>query len=302
MGKFSAQNFKSENVQTFNLSSPENFKVSSFRRTGQDALINKSFGTYLKYEWHISNNVPPTSLVSLAMQEMKENVDTVSGWFNRVSKIKNIFKIPNFPSWYKPERVGNNIAQILKSNFEVFWKKQIARIKLGTDQVTDHNKLRFLCCIKNSFTIEPYISLVNNRNQRAWISRLRTSSHRLHIETGRYTVPVTPINEHICKYCQSNEIDDEIHFLVRCNKFSIKRNCFFGKVGSISPNFEKLNDEEKVASMLCPVDIRVAKIVNKFITIMVEARKRLDRGEPIDIGNFTNNVINDTDSMDITLD
>ena len=90
--------------------------------------------------------------------------------------------------------------------------------------------------------------------------------------------------------------------MVRCNKSCIKRNCFFGKVGSISPNFEKLNDEEKVASMLCPVDIRVAKIVNKFITIMVEARKRLDRGEPIDIGNFTNNVINDTDSMDITLD
>ena len=239
------------------------------------------------------------------MQEMKENVDMECGWFNRVKKIKNLFKIPDFPSWYKPERVGDNIAQILKSNFALFWKKQITRVKLGNDLV-DHNKLRFLRCIKNSFTIEPYISLVKNRNQRAWISRLRTSSHRLHIETGRYTVPVTPIKERTCRYCQLDEIDNEIHFLVKCSKFSIKRNCLFGKIGSINPNFENLTDEEKVTSMLCPVDTKVAKLINKYISIMVEARKRLDRGEPIDTVSFgpefTDSGINDSCDVDITLD
>ena len=58
--------------------------------------------------------------------------------------------------------------------------------------------------------------------------------------------------------------------------------------------------------MLCPVDIKVAKLVNKFILIMVEARKRLDRGEPIDTVSFgpafNDSGINDSSELDITLD
>ena len=125
----------------------------------------------------------------------------------------------------------------MESHFSNWWKKEVSLTKLGDDGL-NHNKLRFYATLKSSFTIEPYVQFVTNRNQRAWLTRLRISAHTLRIEQARYTVPVTPINERTCKYCVSNNIidnnapciDDEAHFILGCNVFDTKRNCLFGKV------------------------------------------------------------------------
>ena len=43
--------------------------------------------------------------------------------------------------------------------------------------------------IKWSFKIEPYLHLIKDHRYRHAIALLRTSSHILHIERGRYTKP-----------------------------------------------------------------------------------------------------------------
>ena len=72
---------------------------------------------------------------------------------------------------------------------------------------------------KNVFMFEKYLSTINNVNDRISLTRFRTSSHRLQIEAGRYTIPKTPISERICKNCIDNSVEDEIHLLLKCNKF-----------------------------------------------------------------------------------
>ena len=52
------------------------------------------------------------------------------------------------------------------------------------------------------------------------MTRFRTSSHKLHIEIGRYTIPKTPIDSRICKNCNINLVEDELHFLLSCQNFS----------------------------------------------------------------------------------
>jgi len=46
--------------------------------------------------------------------------------------------------------------------------------------------------------------------------RLRVSSHSLRIQTGRYGNDGLPRNERICVYCDLNDIDDELHFSLKC--------------------------------------------------------------------------------------
>ena len=119
------------------------------------------------------------------------------------------------------------------------WKKINETKTIGSD-VTDHNKLRVYNQFKSSFTKEPYIEQVRNRNQRCFITRLRVSAHHLGIEKGRKTRPVTPIEKRICDYCKPNpasdqmrptnqqaHIDTEFHFVTQCDCFTVSRNCFF---------------------------------------------------------------------------
>ena len=47
-------------------------------------------------------------------------------------------------------------------------------------------KLRTYCKIKTSFGSEKYLHIINNFTLRRVISKLRISSHRLKIETGKY--------------------------------------------------------------------------------------------------------------------
>lgn len=281
---------------------------------GRYPMFIRAISHALKYEWHVTNNVEKSSLVFLAVQEMKTMSDVDNGWYTRIKKIKEFFNIPNFSSHAKPDFVGKKIKNIMESQFSNWWKKEVSFSKIGEDGI-NHNKLRFYTTLKSSFTIEPYVQSVINRNQRNWITRLRISAHTLRIEQGRYTVPVTPINERICKYCECDidnrdprtnnrdpYIDDETHFLLNCDVFDIKRSCLFGKISSIDKKFASLSAQQKLATLLCPSNNKIAKLVNKFINIMFDARKRIDMGENIDRGQFTDYQANESAFSETSFD
>ena len=100
----------------------------------------------------------------------------------------------------------------------------------------------------------------------------------LGIESGRYTRPVTPVTSRICKYGTSNKIDDEYHAILQCDTFAIKRNCFFGKITSILPDFKALCPDDKLLTILCPSTSEIAVCVSKYLKIITETRMKLDQG------------------------
>ena len=58
-----------------------------------------------------------------------------------------------------------------------------------------------------------YNSFVNDE-LRITITRWRLSCHKLRIETGRYTYPITPRDDRMCKICRT--VEDESHALFHC--------------------------------------------------------------------------------------
>ena len=230
-------------------------------------------------------------------------------WLTRVEKIENLLKIPRN---YGPiKSAGKKLTSFLNSKFDRFWLDKVNESKLGLDNI-DHNKLRTYKGYKASFTREPYLDLVCNRNQRSYLTRLRVSSHNLAIERGRHTRPITPIDQRICNYCKPPappprpyppsrpcsppttswsqtsrtgspcaQVDTEQHFLISCPIFSVERNCLFGKMSSIEPNFRTLSDKDKFVKLLCPTSPQMAKLSNKLIKIMFESRNKTDLGQQI---------------------
>ena len=101
-----------------------------------------------------------------------------------------------------------------------------------------NRKLSFYNSIKKDFTIEPYLTMTNLSNAH-YIAKLRTSSHRLGCETGRYGYKSKSPAGKICTFCcdETNMdllahlpfiqpiAEDELHFLRTCPRYNPIRGC-----------------------------------------------------------------------------
>ena len=130
-------------------------------------------------------------------------------------------------------------------------------------------------------TVEPYIELIRNRNQRQYLSRFRVGSHNLRVESGRWTFPKTKLEDRKCLYCQSGQIDTEQHFITECSLTQNSRNCFYNILGDRDKNFVSLDNLGKLKYILCPVDSVHAKLSNKYLGLLVKTRDYHDQGKPI---------------------
>ena len=270
-------------------------------------LFLKALVQALKYEWCLVNK-STSPLVQGTLQEMRVFEDLGnSNWLSRIKKIKKLLSIPDLPSHLSPNSVGAQITKLVQSHFESFYLQQINKVSIGDDGI-DHNKLRFYKGFKGSFTKEPYLNLVNNRNQRAWLTRMRISSHHLRIETGRWGKPKpTPIEDRLCKYCPDSKVDNESHFLLGCATLMNKTRCFENKLSTLVPGFNHLSDEDKLSIVLCPTLAQATKLTNKYIDILFKARTHIDNGEhisnltfPPNLQYFTEDDLNVSSSLDCT--
>ena len=70
----------------------------------------------------------------------------------------------------------------------------------------------------NNFGYQNYIDIVTTEKFRFALSRLRLSSHRLEVETGRWAKPNSiPFENRRCRTC--NILEDEYHFLLECSRY-----------------------------------------------------------------------------------
>ena len=254
-------------------------RLAALGELGRYPLLISSVKHCLKYEWHLGN-VDQDSIVSKAVREMRA-MPHLDSWFSRVQKMKSVLGITQL--YGSKDSVSLKLNKKLNSVFDRFWLDQINAPKVGNDGI-DHNKLRFYKTLKGSFTQEPYITNIENKSQRAWLTRYRVSAvPTLRMESGRYTRPVTHIAARFCRYCSENSLNDEKHAILSCKTFTLKRNCFFGKISSLMPNFDHMTFDDKLLAILCPANADIALCVSKYLGIISDTRTKLDQGLSIDM-------------------
>ena len=75
-------------------------------------------------------------------------------------------------------------------------------------------KLRNYNLVRDMWNTPTYINKYLSRTERAHIAKMYCGNLPLRVETGRYRN--VPLNERLCTYCQLDEIEDDVHFIVRC--------------------------------------------------------------------------------------
>ena len=121
-----------------------------------------------------------------------------------------------------------NLEHTTSSELDIFFQKfhevryeQYQR-KLISD-IKDDKKLTLYKFIKNDYHIKPHLIYLDKKKHQRAFTRLRVSSHKLTIELGRYSRPPIPRANRLCNFCNSKEVDDEIHFLTKCEFHSEAR-------------------------------------------------------------------------------
>ena len=141
------------------------------------------------------------------------------------------------------------------------------------DQLQNANsgKLKFLNSVKDTYEPENYLKIQKLSNRRA-ITKLRTSNHNLAIETGRWTN--TDRKNRLCTQCTESKIEDEIHFLFECPKYSDIRKTTFTYIKNnigihLSNDFNRVNN---LITLFKSDDINSLNAFGKYINKAFELR------------------------------
>ena len=91
------------------------------------------------------------------------------------------------------------------------------------------------------------------------IAKLRSGILQLHVETGRYNQ--TKIVDRICNICNSGEIEDDFHFICKCEFYSDIRSQLYTDICNIDETFRVLDDENKFIRLLSDYNHKLGKFV-----------------------------------------
>ena len=194
--------------------------------------------------------MPPT-LLSLCKKEFVDN-NNITWWQ----------KITTHEALINNEQL--NPVQLKNLYKQLYTEKWQNTIKDVDGKLFTYSKL------KPHFRYENYLCHVKIGQHRAALTKLRTSSHNLNIETGRYTRPKTPKEERLCTTC--NVIEDEYHFLICCSRYNDERCHLFQNITHICPNFASLGNSDKFSYLMTAED-EVARETAKFCYLSFEKRK-----------------------------
>ena len=253
---------------------------------GRYPLFIPALSKCINYKLSLEKKRPEAPILDLLWTEMIEMSNRGQDCW--LSRINQICKLLNFPTNLTfGANSGKIVTKFLRGKFDKFWLMKINQFKANKNDNLDHNKLRVYKSLKLSFTKEPYVEKVRNRNQRSSLTRLRISAHCLASELGRRTQPMTPFDQRFCAYCQVDKnpsekfVDTEFHFLNVCERFSNTRNCVFAKMTRINPSFAQLSNSQKFVSLMCPATAQQTKLANRFIRDMCSKRTLIDKGDNI---------------------
>ncbi|KAL4233737.1 hypothetical protein ACF0H5_008417 [Mactra antiquata] len=164
---------------------------------------------------------------------MLHDIDTNPGKINWALNVKNTLQNLGFYEVWFFQGVGN-VSHFLhvfnsriKDNYLQLWNTEINNSSRASSYILFSN-----------FEFKKYLDIVHINKYRYALSRLRMSSHKLNIETGRWHKPQKiPKSERKCQIC--NSLEDEFHFILECSIYTDYRKQHISKYYWQRPNIPK---------------------------------------------------------------
>jgi hypothetical protein len=165
------------------------------------------------------------------------------------------FNVTDVPT--NPKQMICTFKQYLHQQDGIKWYNDLWNDK----SKTNGNKLRTYRLFKTNLNVENYTMLTIPKYKRKYFAMLRAGSLPLRVETGRYSHPPVPLSDRKCTLCNTNMVEDEMHFLINCELYSDIRDYLFDLVDCKMQNFRSLSPREKFNFLMSSEDIGYYTII-----------------------------------------
>ena len=119
-------------------------------------------------------------------------------------------------------------------------------------------KVHFFYKSAAQFQFQTYLEQINVFKYMQVLSKLRMSSHRLAIESGRWARHTSPpMNKRKCVHC--NVLEDEFHFVIECQIFIELRTKFLSKY------YRKMSSMYKCIELLNTTNVQLLRNLSLYI-------------------------------------
>ena len=225
--------------------------------------------------WYRINELEENSLLKETLNEQLRAQNTNKHqWIHFVNQIWNSLNIEKCFSESTVLNINDLTKKLttkLQERFVKFWPRSIWSSN-SVNNNPNGNKLRIYCHFKRSFVIESYLTFAKNPSHRKAICQLKTSSHSLMCEVGRFTK--IPYDQQTCLFCSSKEVESELHFTFECQFCNnLRAGSIIKKV--ILPN-QHLPPLRRFFSSLSTYHISVLRQLAKYVYNSFEKRQKSD--------------------------
>ena len=115
-------------------------------------------------------------------------------------------------------------------------------------------KLRTYAKLKTEFGTVQLLNKQISGKQRSAISKMRSGTFPIYIETGRYRQ--IPAHLRLCKLCNYQEVEDEYHFMMNCTAYSRERQMLLETLGrKLNVETVQMTKDEIFKTLLCSPDV-----------------------------------------------
>ena len=154
-----------------------------------------------------------------------------NSFHSKLMEMSEYFNLSHFDPDLLDTAKIKHFVSLMKQKYISYW------------QQTLQQKLEFYQIFKIEYAPSHYLDLTTRTSERRVLTKLRISNHKLMIELGRYNQ--ISRDNWLCQVCGSNQIEDEIHFLFHCSKYSIIRDNFYNKIQTFILNIRQLPVNEQ---------------------------------------------------------
>ena len=244
--------------------------ISMLLETGRHPVTLYAHEQAIKYFLRLPSTATQ-SLLNKYYEKEKEQSPNNDNFIKYITKKLDNLGMTNI--WTEQLIHGKDLSKDTKLITNIKTRlKDISSQTIVNTLTTKPGKLTLLTQIKNTHNVESYL-YINNFEHRRAITKIRTSSHNLEIETGRWNNVSRDLR--ICKNCTLDEVEDENHFLFDCRMHVTERaeliNTIKAKINvdiSQSPTHK-----EKLKEIFLSEDLALLNAFGKFVKNALKKRE-----------------------------